>query len=195
MPVLQTNTVFLFNCPRPCSQFSKIHLHTTYNLVPPWNRIVLKERIVVQLVNKIPAFYWIRELFTALTVACHKSLAWAAWIRSTFPNSVFKIHINVILTSTSNSPKLVFFPAGLLLKCCMYLSYLPRVLRSHLSHTLFGHFPVISDEDQFWSYLIFQFSPALPVSKIQIICSVLSFQTPSCIRNTLIIISVVPLGT
>ena len=46
----------------------------TYSLIP-WNRVLLKKPIGLQLVKKFPAFYGTRRFITTFTSARHLSLS------------------------------------------------------------------------------------------------------------------------
>ena len=88
----------------------------TYSMAqsPTW------ESIGFQLVKKFSAFYGTRRFITSFTSARHLSLSWTNSIQSIPPTSHFlKIHFNIILQSTSGSPKLSLslrFPHHLLLR-------------------------------------------------------------------------------
>ena len=69
-------------------------------------RVLLEKLKGLQLVKKFPAFYGTRGFITAFISARHLSLSSASSIQST-PTSHFpKIHLNIILPSTSGSPNL-----------------------------------------------------------------------------------------
>jgi len=56
--------------------------------------------------QEIPHILWTRSFVIAFTSARHLSLSRASWIQSISPTSHFlKIHPNIILPSTSGSPK------------------------------------------------------------------------------------------
>ena len=58
----------------------------------------------LQLVKKFPAIYLTQKFITAITCAHHMSPSWASSIHT--PKShVLKIHLNIILPSTSGSSK------------------------------------------------------------------------------------------
>ena len=61
----------------------------------------LRSYLVLQLIKKFPAFYGTRKFITILTSARHLSLSWANSIQP----HLLKIHLNIILPSTSWSPQ------------------------------------------------------------------------------------------
>ena len=75
-------------------------------LLAPWTRVLLVKLTGFQLVNKFRAFYGTRMFITAITSARLLSLPCASLIQSTLHTSYFlKIYLNIILPSTSGSPK------------------------------------------------------------------------------------------
>jgi hypothetical protein len=68
-----------------------------------WSRGLLEKLTVSQLVKKFPAFYGTRRFITLFTTARHLSLSWASSIQS-MPPPHFKIHCNIILSSTPGCP-------------------------------------------------------------------------------------------
>ena len=79
----------------------KIHKVLNLNLLSPWSRVHLEKLTVPQLVKKFPTFYGTRRFITAYTSARHVSLYGANSIQSIPPHSTLKIHLNIILPSTS----------------------------------------------------------------------------------------------
>ena len=78
----------------------------SYLFLTPYSRVLLDELAGFQLVKKFPAFYGTRRFITAFTSAHHLSLSCASSIQSIPPTSDFlKIHLDIILPSTSGSPK------------------------------------------------------------------------------------------
>ena len=49
-------------------------------LLTPWSTVLLEKLTGLQIVKKLPAFYWTRRFVTAFTSARHLSLPWPSWI-------------------------------------------------------------------------------------------------------------------
>ena len=83
-----------------------MHYYLLTYWLTPYSRVLLEKLTGFQLVKKFPAFYGTRRFITAFTSARHLSLSWASSIQSIPPTSYFlKIHLNIILPSTPESPK------------------------------------------------------------------------------------------
>jgi hypothetical protein len=75
-------------------------------LLTPWSRILLEKLTVSQLAKKFPSFYGTRRFITALTSARQLSFFLSQLIPAHTPTSHFlKIHLNIIILSTSGSSK------------------------------------------------------------------------------------------
>ena len=66
-------------------------LHTHFNLLTPWCRVLLEKLTGLQIVKKFPAFYGTRRFITTLTSVRHLSLSWASPIQSTYPHTIHTI--------------------------------------------------------------------------------------------------------
>ena len=88
----------------------------------------LRSYLVLQLIKKFPAFYGTLKFITVLSSSRHLFLSWANSLQSPLPPSHFlKIHLNIILPSTSWSPQWslsIRFPHQ---KPCAHLSLPPYV--------------------------------------------------------------------
>ena len=77
-------------------------------LLTPWSRVLLEKLTGLQLVKKFLAFYGTRRFITALTSSRYLTLSWPSSIHT--PISEFlKIRLNIILSSTTGSPKWSLF--------------------------------------------------------------------------------------
>jgi len=74
-------------------------------LLTPWRRDLLETVIGSQSVKNFPEFYGTRRFINAFTSAHHQFLPWARSIPSMTPTRFLKIHLNIILPSTSRSSK------------------------------------------------------------------------------------------
>ena len=107
-------------------------------VITPCSKVLLHKLTGFQPVKKFPAFYGTRRFITAFTSARHLPLFWASSTQSTPPTPHFlKIHLNIILPSTSGSPMWslsVKFPN----QNPVYASPLPTHAISHIYPILLG---------------------------------------------------------
>ena len=122
---------------------SKIIL--TY-LFTPHSRVLLEKLTGSAASQEIPRIFGTRKFITVLTSVRHLSLSSANSIQSPQPPSYFlKIHLNIILSSTSGSPQCLFPPGFPTRTPCTPLpSSIRATCPAHLilfnftTHTIFG---------------------------------------------------------
>ena len=79
--------------------YAYIQIHTQRS------RFLIEKPTSSQIVTKFPIFYGTRRLINAFISARRLSLSWASSIQSITPKFHFlKIHINIILSTTTRSP-------------------------------------------------------------------------------------------
>jgi hypothetical protein len=85
-------------------------------------RICHEKLPAIHIVKKIPIFHTTKKFTTIFKITHHWSLSWASWIQSTPYFST--IHLNIIVSSMSNSPKLFLFQfSDWNFVCTSYLSH------------------------------------------------------------------------
>jgi hypothetical protein len=85
-------------------------------------RICHEKLAAIHIVKKIPTYYTTQRFTTIFTITHDWSLSWARWIQSTPYFST--IHLNIIISSMSNYPKLFLFQfSDWNFVCTSYLSH------------------------------------------------------------------------
>jgi hypothetical protein len=75
----------------------------SYHQITSWSKVLLEQLIVAQLVKKFPTLYGTPRFIIMFTRVRYRAIPWASWIQSTL--HFFKVHFNIILSSTSSSLK------------------------------------------------------------------------------------------
>jgi len=89
--------------------------------VTTWGK-VLDKVTVTQLIKKFPSFLGIRKFITSFTGTCHRSLSWATRLRYISKKNFLQHAFNIILPSTSISPKWSYLRVLRLIFCTHFSS-------------------------------------------------------------------------
>ena len=129
-----------FTCNSP-KEFVKAFKTTILTL---WRRVLLEKLTGLQLVKKIPAFYWTRRFITAFTSARHLSLSWASSIQSIHPHPTSWRSILILSSYLRLGLPSGLFPSGFPTKALYTPSPHPYeplaqpILLDFITRTIFG---------------------------------------------------------